>query len=89
MEHPGIVAVSNSTYEGGDRYKNKPDPISWERSRYNPQFVFVKARDTATEIGCAQCAFRRETKHPGCNDHPCHGGAWLTLEEAAVMRMET
>lgn len=81
--------MATSTYDGGEKYTGHPHPVSWERSRYNPRFVFVKSMDAPVHIGCAQCAFRMGTSNHGCNDHPCHGGAWLTLEEAAVMRMET
>ena len=80
--------MASSTHEGGGLYADKPFPVSWERSRYNPKFVFVKAVNADVAIGCTQCAFRRGQENAGCNEHPCLGGAWLHETEAAILRLE-
>ena len=72
-------------------YKGNPEPQSWERSRYNPQVVFVLKADSPRGASCDVCAFYDDTIVivPGCAVHPCARGAWFTEAEAAAMRLES
>ena len=76
--------MSDNLYDGRRR------PVSWERSLYIPQLVFVQAEDNPTgHTCCTLCAMRIGNDQPGCAQHPCSGGAWFTEQEAAIMRLES
>ena len=70
-------------------YTDQPYPKPWERSRYLHTLVYIDSRTAEKQLGCKECALRMGTEIPGCAEHPCHTGIWVTEIEAAVMRMET
>jgi hypothetical protein len=64
-------------------------PKPWERSRYYPQFVFVAYDDLPLPRSCSNCVFSATQQTPGCSDHPCSDGLWVTVEDAVILRLES
>jgi hypothetical protein len=72
--YKGFTLVANPT-------SGRPAP--WSGSPHNPDVVFV-ANDNGRNNSCKACALQQEQ----CTAHPCHGGAWLTREQAALVRLD-
>jgi hypothetical protein len=66
-------------------------PVPWQRSRLHPDAVFVLREVVGVsavdgKVGCARCVFNAQ--QTGCSQHICTDGVWVSVVEAAVLRLE-
>ena len=67
-----------------------PYPVIWDRSKFHHTIVFVTAA-AGVSPNCKNCVFNisKPDLSPGCSEHACLGGIWITEHEAVVLRLET